>query len=65
MARALDAPPIGVVLTRCETTPDGIDRLLQCDVLAALDLDAASETQNRQKAKVFDRLVSRTVLGNT
>ncbi|MFC6733024.1 hypothetical protein [Haladaptatus sp. DYSN1] len=53
------------MLTRCETTPDGIDRLLQCDVLAALDLDAASETQNRQKAKVFDRLVSRTVLGNT
>jgi septum site-determining protein MinD len=36
MARALDAPPVGVVLTRTRLSPGAIEALLDCPVLAAV-----------------------------
>ena len=36
MARELDAPPCGVVLTRTQLTPDAVSELLDCPVLASI-----------------------------
>ncbi|WP_338729193.1 P-loop NTPase [Haladaptatus sp. DJG-WS-42] len=64
MARALSAPPIGVLLTRCETPPAGIGRLFDCPVLGCISLPADSIFENRQTVTEFDTLLGRGVLGN-
>ncbi|WP_336359603.1 MinD/ParA family ATP-binding protein [Haladaptatus sp. ZSTT2] len=64
MARALSAPPIGVVLTRCETPPAGIGRLFDCTLLGCISLQSDKIFENRQTVVEFDTLLGRGVLGN-
>lgn len=56
MARALDAPPVGVVLTRTRLSPAAIETLLECPVLAAIPRTQPPVLESAVVQAAYERL---------
>ncbi len=58
MARALDAPPVGAVLTRTRLEPDSIEDLLGCPVVASIPAVEPPVLDSRVVQTAYERLAN-------
>lgn len=65
MARALDAPPIGTVLTRTRLTPPTVEELLGCPVLASIPAVEPPVLRTPVVRTAYNRLARNGRVGET
>lgn len=58
MARALDSPPVGVVLTRTRLSPEPIEELLECPVLASVPAVEPPVLESAVVRAAYERLAN-------
>ncbi|GAA0197800.1 MinD/ParA family protein [Haladaptatus pallidirubidus] len=58
MARALDTPVVGCVVTRTNRSPRGVERLLDCPILATIPVAGSPVLSDESVARGYDTLAS-------